>query len=106
MKVTHCNGLFLLATPQGEVMPLCEGEVADTSMSSWSTLAELTPLECENDLPKDLVERCLTQHLASHVPLGWVDGVLRPLPMVVHKSAHKEQGSRMRGIRDEDEEVH
>ena len=57
-------------------MPLCEGEDADTSMSTQSTLVELTPLECKNDLPKDFMERCLTQHLTSHVPLGWVDGVL------------------------------
>ena len=34
LKVTHPNRLFLLATPQGEVMPLCEGEDADTSMST------------------------------------------------------------------------
>ena len=73
-------------------MPLCEDEDAHTSVSTQSILAELTPLECENDLPKDLVERCLTQHLTSRVPLGWVDGVLQPLPMVVHRSAHKEQG--------------
>ena len=87
-------------------MPLCEGEDADTSVSTQSTLVELTPLECENDLPKDLVEKCLTQYLASCVLLGWVDGVLRPLPMVVHRSAHKKQGSRLKGMHDEDEEVH
>ena len=69
-----------------------------------SALAELTPLECENDLLKDLMERCLTQHLTSCIPLGWVDGVLRPLPMVVHRSAHKEQGSRMKDMRDNDED--
>ena len=73
-------------------MPLCQGEDADTSVSTRSTLVELTPLECENYLLKDLMESCLTQHLTSRVPLGWVDAVLRPLPMVVHRSAHKEQG--------------
>ena len=57
-------------------MPLCEGEDADSSMSTRSALAELTSLECEKNMPKDLLERCLTQHLASCVPLGWVDGVL------------------------------
>ena len=76
VKVAHCNQLFLLATPQGEVTPLCKGEDADTSMSTWSALVELTPLVCENDLLKDNVDGCLTQHLASHVPLGWVDGIL------------------------------
>ena len=76
LKVAHCNRPFLLATPQGEVMPLCKGEDADSSMSTPSALAELTQLECENEMSKDLMERCLTQHLASHVPLGWMDGVL------------------------------
>ena len=76
VKVTHHNKLFLLATPRGEVTPLCKGKDADTSMPTWSTLVELTSLECENDLPKDNVEKCLTQHLASRVPLGLVDGIL------------------------------
>ena len=67
---------------------------------------ELTPLECKNDLPKDPMKGCQTHHLASRVPLGWVDGVLRPLPMVVHRSAQKEPGSRMREMCGDDEEVH
>ena len=87
-------------------MPLREGEDTDTSMSTQSALVELTPLECENNLLKDLMERCLTQHLTSCIPLGWVDDVLRPLPMVVHRSAHKEQGSRMKDMHDDEEEVH
>ena len=57
-------------------MPLCEGKDADSSMSTQSALVELTPLECENDMQKDLLERCLTHHLTSCIPLGWVDGVL------------------------------
>ena len=88
VKIAHHNRLFLLATPQGEVTPLCERKDTDNSMSTQSTLAELTPLECEKDLPKDNVEGCLTQYLASRIPLGWVDGVLQPLPIVVHRSAH------------------
>ena len=106
VKVTHHNRLFLLATPQGEVTPLCESEDADASMSTQSALAKLTPLECEKDLPKDHVEGCLTQHLTSRVLLGWMDDILRPLPMVVHRSAHQDQGSRMRDMRDDDDEVH
>ena len=89
LQVAHCNRLFLLATPQGEVMPLCKSEEANSGMSTQSALVELTPLECENDLLKDLLEGCQTHHLTSHIPLGWVDGVLRPLPMVVHRSARK-----------------
>ena len=77
LQVAHHNRLFLLATPlQGEVMPLNKNEDADPSVSTWSALVELTPLEYEKDLPKDQLERCQTQHLASHVPLGWVDGIL------------------------------
>ena len=76
LQVAHHNWLFLLATPQGEVIPLNKNEDANPGMSTWSALVELTPLECENDLPKDLLEGCQTQHLASRVPLGWVDGVL------------------------------
>ena len=106
LKVAHRNRLFLLATPQGEVMPLCESEDADSSVSTWSALAELTPLEYENDMPKDLLERCQTHHLTSRVLLGWVDGVLRPLRMVVHRSAQKEPGSRMKDLHEDDEEVH
>ena len=87
-------------------MPLCEGEDADTSVSTQSALVELTPLECESNLLKDLLERCLTQHIASRVPLGWVNSVLQPPPMVVHKSAQKKQGSRMKDMCDDDEEVH
>ena len=76
VKVAHRNRLFLLATPQSEVTSLCESEDTDTSMSTQSALVELTPLECENNLPKDDMEGCLTQHLASCIPLGWVDGIL------------------------------
>ena len=68
-------------------MPLNKNENADIDVSTRSALVELTPLEFEKDLLKDQLERCLTQHLASHVPLGWVDGILQPLPMVVHRTA-------------------
>ena len=87
-------------------MPLNKSENADFDMSTQSTLAELTPLEVENDLPKEQMGRCLTQHLAICVPLGWVDGVLRPLPMVVHRTAQYEPGSRMKDLSGDNEEVH
>ena len=61
----------------------------------------------EHDLPKDNMEGCLTQHLTSRIPLGWVDGILQPLPMVVHRSAHQDQGSRMKDMHhDDDDKVH
>ena len=94
------------AHPQGEATPLCESEDAHTSTSTQSALAELTPLECEADLLEDNVEGCLTQHPARLIPLGWVDGILQPLPMVVHRSAHQDQGSRMKDMCDSNDEVH
>ena len=57
-------------------MPLNKSENANLDVSTQSALAELTPLEVENDSPKDQMERCLTQHLTSHILLGWVDGIL------------------------------
>ena len=76
LQVAHRNRLFLLATPQGEVIPLNKNEDANPSVSTQSALVELTPMEFGNDLPKDLLEGCQTHHPASRVPLGWVDGVL------------------------------
>ena len=106
LQVAHRNRLFLLAIPRGEVMPLNKSENADVDVSTRSALAELTPLEVENDSLKDQMGRCLTQHLVSHVPLGWVDGILQPLPMVVHRTAQYELGSRMKDKSGDDEEVH
>ena len=69
-------------------MPLCESKDTQISVSTRSALVELIPLEFENDLSEDSVEGWLTHNPASLVPLGWVDGVLQPLPMVVPRSAH------------------
>ena len=52
------------------------------------------------------MEGCLTQHPASLILLGWVDGILRPLPMVVHRSAHQDQGSGMKDMYNSNNEVH
>ena len=52
------------------------------------------------------MERCLTQHLTSHVPLGWVDGELQPLFMVVHRPGHQDQGSGMKDMHGDNDEVH
>ena len=106
LQVAHRNRLFLLATPQGEVMPLNKNEDADINVSTRSALAELTPLEYEKDTPNGQMKRCQTQHLASRVLLGWVDGILRPLPMVVHRTAPNEPGSRIKDMSGDDEEVH
>ena len=106
LQVAHRNRLFLLAIPRGEVMPLNKSENTNINVSTPSTLAELTSLEVENDLPKEQMGRCLTQHLTSRIPLGWVDGILRPLPMVVHRTALYEPGSRIKNMSGDDEEFH
>ena len=92
LQVAHRNRLFLLAISRGEVMPLNKNKNADIDVSTQSALAELPLLESKKDLPKDQLERCLTQHLTSRVLLGWVDGVLQPLPMMVHRTAQNEPG--------------
>ena len=48
----------------------------------WSTRVEHTLLEVENDLPERSVDRVDTLSPSSRVPLGWVGGVLQPLPSV------------------------
>ena len=49
---------------------------------------------------------CLTQHPTSLVLLGWVDGILQPLSMVVHRSAHQDHWSGMKDMHDSNDEVH
>ena len=50
--------------------------------ATQSALAELTPLEWNSEMPESDVDGVRTWHLASCVPLGWVDGILWPLPAV------------------------
>ena len=63
-------------TPFGVDTPLSEENVAQ------STLTECTSLEVESDSPEGSVDGADTLSPASRVPLGWVEGVLRPLPLV------------------------
>ena len=62
--------------------PLGGSESISYVGTAWSPLVELTPLECDGQMSDSEVESALTRHLPSHVPLGWVDGVLWPLPSV------------------------
>ena len=54
--------------------------------SEWSTLAELTPLECESDSPEEMTWEALTRCLTSGMLLGWLGGILWLLPMVALSS--------------------
>ena len=72
-----------MATPAGAVTPLGEGMLLSEENIARSILAELISLEVESDLPEGYVDGADTLSCASWVPLGWVGGVLWPLPSVV-----------------------
>ena len=85
VKIVHCNQLFLVATPKDDAMPLGGNESVSEEDAAWSASAELTPLEWESETPESEVDEVLTQHLTSHVPRRWVDGILWPLPSVAQR---------------------
>ena len=107
IKTVHCNQLFLVATPVGAVIPLGVGEPLSEENAAQSTLAELSSLEVESDSPEGSVDGADTLSPTSRVPLGWVGGVLQPLPSVVPRP------TTLRGLRagdgvwsQSDKEVH
>ena len=66
-----------MANPVGAVMPLGVG----TPLIEEN--AALTSLEVESDLPEGSMDGADTLSPASRVLLGWVGGILWPLPSVV-----------------------
>ena len=81
IKTVHRNWPFLVATSKEAIMPLGAG----TSISEeniQSTHVEHTSLEVESNLPERFVDVADTLSPSSRVPLGWVGGVLWPLPSV------------------------
>ena len=48
-RVIHQNRLFLVASISEPVTPLSLDMELSEAMSKWSTLVELTPMECESD---------------------------------------------------------
>ena len=83
IKTIHRNQLFLVATPTGDATPLGAGVLLSEENTAQSTLAELTSMEVESDLPEGSVDGTDTLSPTSRVPFGWVGGVLQPLPSVV-----------------------
>ena len=83
VKTIHHNLLFLVATPKEAITPLGAGTSISEENILRSTHVEHTSLEVENDLPEGSVDGADTLSPASRVPLGWVGGVLQPLPSVV-----------------------
>ena len=82
IKVAHHNRLFLVAPVWDATMPLGGSKSISYVGAAWSALAELTPLECGGETSGSEVEGALIQCPANHIPLGWVDGILWPLPLV------------------------
>ena len=82
LKVIHHNQLFLGATLTSDAMPLGGSESLSEEGAAQSALAELTLLEWESKAPESEVDEAAALCLASSVPLGWIDGILWPLPTV------------------------
>ena len=82
VKVAHHKRLFLVAPMRDTTMPLGGSESGFYVGTTRSALVELTPLECGGETSESEVEGALTQHPTSCILLGWVDGILWPLPSV------------------------
>ena len=89
------------------IMPLGAGTSISEENFAQSTLAEHTSFEVESDLPKGSVDEADTLSPASRVPLGWVGGVLWPLPSVaLRPTMWRGLGAEDGAWSQSDEEVH
>ena len=93
VKVIHHNRLFRVVTVSSGVTPLGASKSLSEENVARSTLVELTPLVWENKAPGSNLDEAATPCLTSHVLLGWVDGVLQPLPLVVLRPTVKGLGA-------------
>ena len=82
IRTIHRNRLFLVATLKEAVTPLGVGMSISEENVVRSTWAEHTSLGVESDSPEGSVDGADTLSPTSRVPLGWVGGVLQPLPSV------------------------
>ena len=97
VKTVHCNWLFLVAAPMEAVMLLRAGMPISEENVARSTLVEHSSFGVESDMPEESMDGADTLSPASRVPLGWVGGVLWPLPSVAPRPTMWSQS---------DEEVH
>ena len=107
VKTIHHNWLFLVAapiqavTPLGAGMPISEGNIVR------STHVEHASLGVENNLPEGSVDGVDTLSPTNRVLLGWVGGVLRPLPSVAPRPTMWRGLGAGDGVQSQsDEEVH
>ena len=82
VKTIHRNQLFLVTASVEAITPLGAGASISEENVVRYTCAEHTSLGVENDLPEGSVVGADTLSPTSRVPLGWVGGVLWPLPLV------------------------
>ena len=91
---------------EGDAMPLGTDVDLSDEMSNWSTLVELTPLEYESESPADTAWEALTQCLTHGMPLGWLGGVLWPLPVMVLSPMERGLNAGMESSSLDDEDIH
>ena len=60
VKMPHHDRFFLVAIPQGASTALSQNEYANVHPTTRSALAEFTPLECDIDLLRNIVEERLS----------------------------------------------
>ena len=89
-----------MATPKEAVTPLGAGVSISEENIVRSTRVEHTLLEVENDSPEGSVDGADTLSPTSRVLLGWVGGVLRPLPSVAPKTDYVERDRSWRWSRE------
>ena len=86
VKTVHHNWLFLVPVPMEAIMPLGAGTSISEENIARSTLVERTLFRVESNSPEGSVDGADTLSPTSRVPLGWVGGVLWPLPSVAPRS--------------------
>ena len=82
VKTIHHNQLFLVATPREAITPLGAGTPISEENIVRSTRVEHTSFGVENNSPEGSMDGTDTLSPSSRVLLGWVGGVLWPLPSV------------------------
>ena len=106
LKAPHRKRFFLVATPHGASTALCQNEYANVNPTTRSALTEFTLKECDIDLLRNKREERQSQH-STHFSLhGQVDGIWRPLSMVVPSTAMKDYRDGRRDKCASDDEPH
>ena len=95
-----------MAPAKEDATPLGGSESISDEDAAQFAFVELTPLEWRSETPESEVDEALTRCLTSHVPLGWIDGILWPLPSVALGPTLQGLGSGKRTSSFSDEEIH